>query len=76
MFFLLDQKEPKNQGQTEICLSRLRNSGKTKTRPAAAGLKQFVFLFGISSPTPGGKFQMAVLKNKNLLLTDEYYFGI
>jgi hypothetical protein len=28
MFFLLDQKEPKNQGHTEICLSRLRNSGK------------------------------------------------
>ena len=28
MSFLLDQKGPKNQGPTKICLSRLRNSGK------------------------------------------------
>jgi hypothetical protein len=28
MSFLLDQKGPKNQGPTEICLSSLRNSGK------------------------------------------------
>jgi hypothetical protein len=28
MSFLLDQKGPKNQGSTEICLSYLRNPGK------------------------------------------------
>jgi hypothetical protein len=52
MSFLLDQKGPKNQGPNEICLSSSRNSGKTKTRPAGAWLKQFVFLIGISSTVP------------------------
>ena len=52
MSFLLDQKGPKNQGPTEICLSSLRNSGKTKTRPAVAVLRQFVFLIGISLSAP------------------------
>jgi hypothetical protein len=27
--FLLDQKGPKNQGSSEICLSSFRNFGKT-----------------------------------------------
>jgi hypothetical protein len=57
MSFLLDQKGPKNQGSIEICLSNLKNSGKTKTRPSVAVLKQFVFLIGISSISPAGKFQ-------------------
>jgi hypothetical protein len=52
MSFLLDQKGPKNQGPIEICLSNLRNSGKTKTRHAIAWLKQFVFLIGIPSSAP------------------------
>jgi hypothetical protein len=62
MSFLLDQKGPKNQGSFEICLSSLRNSGKTKTRLAIAWLRQFVFLIGISSSTPGGKFQNGYFK--------------
>jgi hypothetical protein len=56
MSFLLDQKGPKNQGSSEICLISFRNSGKTKTHTAGAWFGQFVFLIGISSTTPGGKF--------------------
>jgi hypothetical protein len=67
-YFFLDEKVAKKSRPTEICLVRLRNSGKTKTRPAIAGLKQFVFLIGISSSNLFDKFLNAVLKNSNITL--------
>jgi hypothetical protein len=63
-YFFLDEKVAKKSRPKEICLVRLRNSGKTKTRPAAAGLKQFVFLFGISSSNLSDKFLNAGFKTK------------
>jgi hypothetical protein len=42
-YFFLDEKVAKKSRPTEICLIRLQNSGKTKTRHAGAWLKQFVF---------------------------------
>ena len=62
-YFFLDEKVTKKSRPTEICLVRLRNSGKTKTRPAVAWLKQLVFLIGISSSNLFDKFLNAVLKN-------------
>jgi hypothetical protein len=52
MSFLLDQKGLINQGPTEICLSSIRNFGKTKTRHVVARLRQFVLLIEISLSTP------------------------
>jgi len=67
-YFFLDEKVAKKSRPTEICLVRQRNSGKTKTRPAVAGLKQIVFHFGISSSNLFDKFLNAVLKNSNTTL--------
>ena len=53
--FFLDKKGTKKSRPIEICLISLRNSGKTKTRPAVAWLRQFVFLIGISSSAPAPK---------------------
>jgi hypothetical protein len=55
-YFFLDEKVTKKSRPTEICLINIRNSGKTKTRPAVAVLKQFVFLLGISSSNLDDKF--------------------